>query len=604
MTGTPPSHNPDYLAKDFNSFRQLLFDHLAALAPESAPFEVASLESTLVEILAYAGDYLSYYQDAVATEAYLSTARRRVSLRRHARLLDYAPNEGCSARVWARIEVSAETMTVPRGARLLTGIAGVAPGVLPAGFDPEGREVFETMHEARFARAHNRMALAGSTTLSPGDTSARLDGYFPGLARGDVLIFSSASPGHAHAVRLKTVSAKEEEKETAIAWHDEDALPAGMPERGCHVLGNIVLADHGLSGWSPLPEVSREGVREIKVACPHLAFTVPYRHDEAILESAAAAMRQEPNAAEPAIGLAEESDLIEDKALDRRPLWTGRRDLVHASQFDRAFAAEPEGDGTVNLRFGDGVHGRRLQPDWDYRLNYRTGIGTRGNIGANTLAHIVSADERILSVGNPIAASGGCDPESLDDIRALAPIAADEQRRCVTPEDYVATVCDFPGVSGALAARAWTPAGSIVTIHVRRDRDQALDQPFAERLAGWLDSFTLIGDALDILGPVYVVPDIALELELEPGQVRSEIVAAVRSRLVETMNLSFGEELDPERVVACALQVPGVVSATIVRCGRKGDPSSTIAPAPVKAAANEIIRLEARRIELDTGKTP
>ena len=37
---------------------------------------------TLVELLAYAGDQLSYYQDAVATEAYLGTARRRVSARR------------------------------------------------------------------------------------------------------------------------------------------------------------------------------------------------------------------------------------------------------------------------------------------------------------------------------------------------------------------------------------------------------------------------------------------------------------------------------------------------------------------------------------------
>jgi len=34
-------------------------------------------------------DYLSYQQDAVATEAYIETARSRVSLRRHALLVDY-----------------------------------------------------------------------------------------------------------------------------------------------------------------------------------------------------------------------------------------------------------------------------------------------------------------------------------------------------------------------------------------------------------------------------------------------------------------------------------------------------------------------------------
>ena len=64
---------------------------------------------TLVEVLAYVGDYLSYYQDAVATEAYLDTARQRISVRRHARLVDYLMHEGCNARAWVCVQV-AETV--------------------------------------------------------------------------------------------------------------------------------------------------------------------------------------------------------------------------------------------------------------------------------------------------------------------------------------------------------------------------------------------------------------------------------------------------------------------------------------------------------------
>ena len=55
----------------------------------------------MVETLAYVADHLSYRQDAIATEAYLDTARRRVSMRRHAKLVDYAMHDGCNARVWA-----------------------------------------------------------------------------------------------------------------------------------------------------------------------------------------------------------------------------------------------------------------------------------------------------------------------------------------------------------------------------------------------------------------------------------------------------------------------------------------------------------------------
>ena len=65
----------DYLAKDYASFRQLMLDHLALRVPGWTERSEADLGIVLVEILAYVADYLSYYQDAVATEAYLGTAR-------------------------------------------------------------------------------------------------------------------------------------------------------------------------------------------------------------------------------------------------------------------------------------------------------------------------------------------------------------------------------------------------------------------------------------------------------------------------------------------------------------------------------------------------
>jgi hypothetical protein len=69
---------------------------------------VPDLGVTLVELLAYVGDQLSYYQDAVATEAYLESARQRISVRRHARLVDYRLHEGCNARAWLFVGVSSD----------------------------------------------------------------------------------------------------------------------------------------------------------------------------------------------------------------------------------------------------------------------------------------------------------------------------------------------------------------------------------------------------------------------------------------------------------------------------------------------------------------
>lgn len=104
--GDEPEIN--YLAKDYASFRQLILDRLALTMPGWCERHVPDVGIALVELLAYTGDYLSYYQDAVATEAYLDTARKRISVRRHARLVDYVLHEGCNARAWLFLEVDAE----------------------------------------------------------------------------------------------------------------------------------------------------------------------------------------------------------------------------------------------------------------------------------------------------------------------------------------------------------------------------------------------------------------------------------------------------------------------------------------------------------------
>lgn len=94
----------DYLARDFTSLRTLMFNRIATTMPAWRERHAADLGVTLVELLAYRADQLSYQLDAVATEAYLATARRRISVRRHARLVDYRLHEGCNARAWITIK--------------------------------------------------------------------------------------------------------------------------------------------------------------------------------------------------------------------------------------------------------------------------------------------------------------------------------------------------------------------------------------------------------------------------------------------------------------------------------------------------------------------
>ncbi len=113
----------DYLAKDFASFRRLLLDFARTRNPGWAEALPAELGTTLVELMAYKGDLLSWSQDAVATEAFLETCRLRISARRHARLVDYRMHDGRNAAGFVVLEAkdgSPANGVVPIGTRFLT----------------------------------------------------------------------------------------------------------------------------------------------------------------------------------------------------------------------------------------------------------------------------------------------------------------------------------------------------------------------------------------------------------------------------------------------------------------------------------------------------
>jgi hypothetical protein len=306
-----PHTNPriNYLAKDYASFRRIMLDRMALLAPRWTERNAADVGVALVELLAYVGDSLSYRQDAVATEAYLDTARRRVSIRRHARLVDYFMHDGCNARCWVQIQADGGPLTVPAGSQLLSRSVGLSGPIVTLGSREYtravngGAAVFETMHRAVLYPANNSMFFYtwgdDACALPTGSTRATLrDGTTPAerllLCAGDVLVLeerlgpktgsaSDADPTHRHAIRLTKVEPEASIVITAgvetgriagaalvdplggqpivkIEWDREDALPfpfcISSPRTTTELAedvfedvslaqGNIVLADHG-----------------------------------------------------------------------------------------------------------------------------------------------------------------------------------------------------------------------------------------------------------------------------------------------------------------------------------------------------------------------
>ncbi len=300
---TPPPIN--YLAKDYTTFKQTMLDRMNQLMDWGATSE-ADMGIMLAEVVAYAADQLSYRQDAVTTEAYLNTARSRISLRRHARLVDYFISEGCNARSFVQVAVSAQTFLSRHSTRFYTTALGMPNSLAPGKGNEQaaldaGVIVFEPMQQAMLFPEHNQINFYtwgdANCCLPTGATEATLMGSFPNLGVGDVLVFQEVlGPGtgnaadadlrHRYAVRLTAVTTTDAggnplvdplfdvngavitsagqtpQPVTEIQWGSDDALPAPVCISAQYtdsnkvlqsvtnvsiVLGNIVLADHGLT---------------------------------------------------------------------------------------------------------------------------------------------------------------------------------------------------------------------------------------------------------------------------------------------------------------------------------------------------------------------
>ena len=739
---TPPSKVPqlDYLAKDYASFRRLMLDRMSVLLPNWRSRNAADLGITLVELLAYVGDHLSYQQDAIATEAYLGTARRRTSLRRHARLMDYQVHEGCNARAWVQVFVNDDAVELPRGTALLTRTANIDDRIAPDSDDwldalAAGSEVFECVEDSLLYQAHEELDFytwgERECCLPKGATAATLNGHYPNLKAGDVLIFverlgprtgyeEDADRNHRWAMRLTQVLMDEDPSGglfldppnnnstpvTEIQWEEEDALSFPLCistityqdhgesylDRVSVAYGNAVLVDHGrgnsdeelgrvpsvqlvtavesthLSCERPAPPLIPSRFRPplnegplthvLPLQRQHLfsmqttptiltdlqarsfsvdvqaalqsqgvVFSGPvvvqggdgswsaadgnsayrleleagqlqiYSHGEAAIRMTAAT----PRRARPQISL---TSLYSGHSSQ----WQPRSDLLASSAEAEEFVVETEHNGSASIRFGDDYHGKRPDSGTEFTADYRIGNGSSGNVGLESIAHIVSNDARLLRVSNPMPAQGGVDPETAEQIKRDAPEAFHKQERAVTPEDYADVSADHNDVQRTAATFRWTGSWHTVFITTDRKGGKAVDDEFEQEILDHVERYRMAGYDLEVDGPRYVPLELAMTVCVKPDYFRADVRAALmrifskgwlddgRPALFHPDNFTFGQTVYLSELYAAAQSVQGVASVVIDRFQRLRMPDD---PQPLYEGVLKLDRLEIARLDND-----
>lgn len=162
-----PTSAPDYTDRDFDSLRLRLHTLIRSVFPEWSDFDVASFGNTLVDLFAFVGDVLAFYQDAQARETRLVTATQRKNVIALASMLGYAlqGTRAATAEVVFRLErPPMASVTLPAGTIVRTEEITPAvrfqllvPIVFAASANPP--EVRATVEHSR---SHLRLATANA----------------------------------------------------------------------------------------------------------------------------------------------------------------------------------------------------------------------------------------------------------------------------------------------------------------------------------------------------------------------------------------------------------------------------------------------------------
>lgn len=301
--------------------------------------------------------------------------------------------------------------------------------------------------------------------------------------------------------------------------------------------------------------------------------------------------------------------------------WTQVQHMIDYGPSEQVFTVSEDSYNNVYVTFGNGISGLIPTNFSEIRVLYTVGGGQLGNVAPQTLTNIdyipgVSSNDLVsiqsyLTPNNDGVGVDGADPDSLELIRALAPLYLRSNTRAVTLEDFRSLALGVSGVGKAKAvADIWTSVSLYIApsraisdpdLHPGLEDDEVTPtigwNDLAARTLTSLESKTLIGTTLSILPPDYVDMVVALQFSKLPQYTVAEVTKNIKAALVSEYsyyNMDFGDEVTQQDVEYVLQQTNGVKTAKLtVLHVQGGSGLATITSEP-----GQILRLQEGNISL------
>lgn len=249
--------------------------------------------------------------------------------------------------------------------------------------------------------------------------------------------------------------------------------------------------------------------------------------------------------------------------------WTGVQTLYGQPPSAQVYATLNLPGGKAQVVFGDGVEGATLPTGSNnIQASYRVGTGSAGNVPASTITTLVDRPVGVSGVTNPQTATGGQDPQSIDDIRANAPLTVLTLGRAVSLADYQNLAASFAGISKASAL--WIPNGAYRGVFLTVASSNGAELlPTSQTYSNLITALNSYGNphvALNVASYYETTFGLEADILYDPAFSQPAVKAAIQSLLQSTYcfaNRTFGQGVTEDEIAALLQSVAGVIAVNV-----------------------------------------
>jgi hypothetical protein len=563
-----------YINRDFNSLRQSLVNFSKTYFPNSYnDFTPSSPGMMFMELSAYIGDVLSFYQDNQFQETFLQYAREATNLYDLAYMMGYKP------------KVTAASETIIDFYQQIPAKSDGAGGFIPD-YD-YALLVGENSQVSSISNGNTKFLVEDPIDF---DTSSSLDPT-------TVSIYEE-SGGTVNYFLLK------KSRKAISATINSTTIDAGSTPQefftttisGNNILGILDITDADGNIWYEVPYLGQEMVYDsLKNTNPNDPNTytdtdVPYLLKLKQIQRRFATRFINPTTLQIQFGAGNTNNVDEEVTPNADNVGLGlpfEKDKLTAAYspqnfiFSNTYGIAPTGALTVRYLTGGGASANVPAGSLNVIANSTVSFQNTGLVEATANTIFNS-----LTVVNPTAATGGGDGDTNEEIRQNSISQFSTQLRNVTADDYLVRALSMPPRYGVVS-KAYIEktkienvmAGEIpstLDLYVLSQNASGNLSPASstlkQNIQTYLSQYRIIGDSINIKDAFYINIGVNFEITVRPNYNSNDVLKSCLTQLKSYFNLNnwqINEPIQKKEIFLLLDKVQGVQTVKKVEFANK-----------------------------------